>query len=686
MNINVNRAGDSNTEVDFMGARNIGWPLMDCGEIKARIANVIAKIQEAILGCNPLELLSYCHSRAVVHFREPMKGIRKTETPEFFAEMRAVEYIQTCFISIPFDADSCECRKSFDGIIQLLAELYRLSMGSMLFSVQPMISDQIESYGGNMNAALTALCMYNVRGKRHIAYNRAYLATLLPAHDEILNKLYGIDSTKIIDGIEKLLWFLMLGNPPEGREIDESFLNVKPYSADCFDVVKVTGWPYELASDLSLSCGGETDFFSGELSEWIFKDLPIKEKPFFAYDGKIYAFSYHIVSDYFYRALQFAVTKRGKATGVKYTWHQKQCVASESAAEEIFKSLLHGCSVLTKNHYFFGSDGKCFENDLIVRYADVLIIVEVKGAAYPHVSPIDHNDDLMKWYFKQLGEAIIQCNRTADYIRRSGVGGATFSNNEQGSDIIVPYDAQTEIIKIALTVDNVGEIVSSTESLKSFAIDSKGVICLSLDDLIVYLNNFKENQALFLHYLKTRLEATEIPRLFTYDELDHLDSYCGNTDYPKIAKAYLNSGTNCFVNMGDGGEIDATKATLPSIPEVYKEIFNRIVVKSNPQILAITSFLMGFSPKERTVISECIVEGRSQSRHYSHAVSFRNAPRARIGLFVIVSEGGNMVASFKAGCISVAQWEMRVGLHEQFGVLTLEYNDGLESVEYINVV
>ena len=683
MKVDVKGEWNLNTGSNFKKTRDLGGPVFDYGEIKARIANVVAKIRESVLRCNPLELLSYCHSRAVIRFREPMKGIRKVESPELFAEMRAAEYIQTCFISGKCDIGANLSKKSFDDIIQLLAELYRLSMDSLFFSVQPTNSDQVNKEDDNLKTSLTALCMYNVRGKRHIAYNRAYLATLLPAHDEILKKLYGIDSKQIIDGFERLVWFLMFGNPPKKLELDESFLDVKPYSADCFDVVKVTGWPSSLAKDLALPCGGETDFFSGDKAGWIFRDTPIKEKPFFAYDGKIYAFSYHIVCDYFYRALQFAVAKRGRETGIKYVWHTNQCAASEFAAEEIFKSLLPGCSAFTKNYYSL--DGKWFENDLIIRYSDVLIVVEVKGAAYPHVSPIERNCDLLKWYCGQLGDAIAQCNRTVDYIKRSGFGTVEFSDQTHMPDKAVHYDAHTAIIKIALTVDNVGEIASSTESLKSFATDAKGVICLSLDDLIVYFNNFKGNEALFLHYLKTRTDATELSRLFTYDEMDHLDSYCGNVSYPKIVEAYLKSGTNCFANTGAGCEMDTTKVSLPVIPDVYKEIFSAMVKKSNTQILATTIFLLSFSFEERACVARCIVEGREKARKYGHAVSFRNPPQSRIGLFVTVSEGDNQVDQFKEGCINVATREMRAGLHERFGVMTLIYNGGVDHVEYINV-
>ena len=659
-------------------------PLFDYDVIKSRITDVVAKIKESVFRCNPLELLSYCHSRAMIHFRESIKGIRNPETPQFIAEMRAAEYVQTCFVSSSIDATVPDGEYSFDNIIHLVEELYRLSMRALFFTAQSKDVSSEETLENNSETVLTALCMYNVRGKRHIAYNRAYLATLLPVHDEILKKLYGIDSKQIIDGIEKLLWFLMLGNPPELQKIDDSFLDVKPYPADCFDVVKVTAWPCSLANDLALPYCGETDFFRGEKAGWIFKDTPIKEKPFFAYDGKIYAFSYHIVSDYFYRALQFAVAKRGRETGVKYLWHINQCIASELAAEEIFKSLLPGCGIFAKNYYSF--EGKWFENDLIVRYADVLIVVEVKGAAYPHASPIERNSDLLKWYCGQLGEAIAQCNRTVDYIKCSGFGVVEFSNQAQIPDKTVPYDAQTKIIRIALTLDNVGEILSSTESLKSFVTDAKGVICLSLDDLIVYFNNFKGNEALFLHYLKTRTEATELPRLFTYDELDHLDSYCGNVNYPKIAETYLRSGTNCFVNMGAGCEMDTTKVSLPVIPDAYKEIFNVLIRKSNAQILSVTSFLLGFSSEERENISKSIVKGREKARKYGHAVSFRNPPKSPIGLFVTVSEGGNQVDQFKEGCIKVATGEMRAGLHERFGVMTLIYNDELDDVEYINVI
>lgn len=647
----------SNEAKDSM---NDNW--MKC---KGEIDTLVARLKNDIFSCDPLLLLTFCAKKAAEHFRIQFQGRVEAESPRLMAEMRAAEYVQSVLVSLEQNNPEpvAISDEKFDQVIGSLEQVFWYSMRALLYADKFITQSSTQMASGKSETWRTAICMYITRGKRHIAYSKGYLALLLRTHEGILNELYGITVAQVADGFEKLIWQLMLGD----HEDPEHFL------PSAYEVEPITGWPEAFVEDLSLPIYGSQNFLSGDFAGWLFRDSPIKERPFIKIGQKHYAFSYHIVSDYFYRAVQFAVTGRGCALGVKYTWHAGQCKATEGCCAEAMAIILPGGEVLSENFYK-DSNGKWVENDLMVKYCDVVIVVEVKAAALSHASPIDAMDEIAERY-EHIKKAILQCNRTESFLRMS-TSATKFCDHGYHPKAQVEIPKNCKIFKMVVTADNVSEIASCSGSLSGFVGNCQGVVCLSIDDLMVYVNNFKGNPLLFLYYLKVRTKATYIDRMMTYDEMDHLDSFSGNPNYVDVVGNVIGKDMVTFANVGGGCTLDTTKVVLPQIPLEYDQILHILAIDKNTHAFALTDFLLSMSLEEQNHLARNIAKGIDLSCKLGHAVSFRSAAGIPVGLFVTIGSTRASIEEFSSAAFRVARNEVASGTCEKFFMISIECQCG----------
>ena len=639
---------------------NDNW--MKC---KGEIDTLVARLKNDIFSCDPLLLLTFCAKKAAEHFQIQFQGRVEAESPRLMAEMRAAEYVQSVLVSLEQNNPEpvAISDEKFDQVIGSLEQVFWYSIRALLYADKFITQSSTQMASGKSETRRTAICMYITRGKRHIAYSKGYLTLLLRTHEGILNELYGITVAQVADGFEKLIWQLMLGD----HEDPEHFL------PSAYEVEPITGWPETFVEDLSLPIYGAQNFLSGDFAGWLFRDTPIKERPFVKIGAKHYAFSYHIVSDYFYRAVQFAVTKRGRDSGVKYAWRIGQCQATEGCCAEAMKILLPGGEILSENFYR-DSNGKWVENDLIVKYCDVVIVVEVKAAAFSHASPIDAMDEIAERY-KNIKGAIAQCRRSELYLKESAPV-AEFFDNAHALKAQMNISANCQIFKMVVTADNVSEIASCSDSLSGFVGNCQGVICLSIDDLMIYVNNFKGNPLLFLYYLKVRTKATYMERMVTCDEMDHLDSFSGNPNYVDFVENMIDSEQVTFANVGGGCCLDTTKVVLPQIPLEYDQILRVLARDKNTHAFALTDFLLSMSLNEQKLLARDIAKGIDLSRKLGHAVSFRSATDVPVGLFVTIGSTRASIDEFSSAAFRMVRNEVASGTCTKFLVISIECQFG----------
>ena len=601
----------------------IKYSLQGWENVRQNIDAQVETIQQQIRKCNPIRLLLRCNKIAAqdfVDFGDDDSIAIRNEV----GLLRAGEYAQAALFSIAnvFDGseDATKQEQHVTEIIKNIVELYRLSMVIPFFVDGIASAKSFNLQDDKSTVFQRVLSMINVRGKRQDYMQRQYHEVLLRPHDGIFRATYGIGADDIIDGLVRLQWSLRDGlrlkhQVSSGSSILQSeFRNLDvtpPLSLvdELFDVVNVTGWPNELAKDLSSAIGSNTDFYNGDFSGWTIQVPLIKNRPFIEINGRVYAFNHFLLTDNFYRALQSAIKRKD----LKYDWRERQCLASEKEVSRVFSRILPDAKLYLNNHFpRNGGFKEKGENDLIVIYGDALLIVEVKGGYVDYKVPLEKEKDICR-SFQNIDKAIEQCRTTEQYLKSDTC--PILYHEDWTEKAKLNLRGIFKIIKMVITVDDVNEFTSCSDALNKAVRDSSGVICVSLDDLHIYERYFTLMPVLFLCYLMERLSTTYIPAIQVYNELDHLAAFISNPCYAEMSKSFA---TDCmtFINPGSVDELEPylsapfnpdqnIKKPLPYLSQVTAEIFDALSRNVHKNVLEISSFLLGMD----RLTQDCL-EGR----------------------------------------------------------------------------
>lgn len=577
---------------------------------------LVEKIKRASLRFNPLELLAISNKVAI------WENVRLEEGPFVHilpGTVRSGEYFQSVLVSAPECKDFVSIKTENTSLEKLffedLPELYR---GSSIRSTSHILFSNNSDVGlsqSQLSSLGTLQNFYHVRGRRDAFFQHRYYEFLISPHDGILRELYSVSAQQVLDGLDALLNNTRVGlfekYVNRQGELQPSFFHINHILPiqdleKLFNVNYVTGWPQHLIADLSLPIGGGTDFYDTPKEGLPDDDLPIKDKPFIGINGCYYAFNYYILADFFYRALQKCIAKRCMERNIKYEWDKIQAEATESEVEKIFSNLLPKAQTFRNVFYWLDREkGLSSETDLIVLYSDVLLVVEVKGRKRWHDAPLHKSRAIAQKNFLDISSAIKQTRRTEDYIKRLST--CKFYNLEWEELVSIPMTSTRTIFKIVVVLDGVNELTSCKDALEgATGISSEGVLCISIDDLLVYERYFEGKPVLFLLYLKERIRATKLSRLLTFDELDHLAAYVGNINYIDLAIEHLKV-PRTFLNPGSHDELNALFAAIgnpnknikiphPKYSHRLDSIFSFLDKKKPFDILRISSFLMKLPP------------------------------------------------------------------------------------------
>lgn len=240
------------------------------------------------------------------------------------------------------------------------------------------------------------------------------------------------------------------------------------------------------------------------------------------------------------------------------------------------------------------------ENDLIVLYDDVLIIVEVKAGSFVYTPPILDFHAHIKSYKSLIEKADWQCQRTKDYL--TGKSQPLLYNENHKVKAVIDMDKISSIFMMSVTIDNINAFAAKAEKLHFMQLKSNA-ISIAVDDLMVYREYFN-SPLMFLHFLQQRSLATQESKLALNDELDHLgmyikhNCYCFQTDIIPPGSVgnfigYREDLDNYFCKLYHPQL--SPKKPLPNIPDLFLRIIHYLEVESIEGRSSIANYFLNFS-------------------------------------------------------------------------------------------
>lgn len=556
---------------------------------KLNIDKTIVFIRKALGELDALDLLNYAALMA-------MFGRARIGDSEFDSEMdflqemypeRATEYIQSLFVvsdavihanNEQLGADDVEFEAKANRI---LVAIENLIDDINQFLVSWAISFREKSKDDDLaRFILESQTLYMVRGNRYRSHQIEFYAQLLDGHSEELDEVFGITGKEVLEGIVSIENAILCGRAEalkklailaEGTDFfSEGFEYVgdrvkyeieeclnKAFLFDCYDVAELTSWPDSLIQALSYGIGsGDWPQPYGEYRYWPITYLPVKRRPFIRVDGRSYCFDYYSLMDNFYRSLYWALC--GEDGSIKQKWQEKQKNASEKAVADLFLEMLPGCRVYQGNYYpnVRGRRKSGYsENDMIVIYKNVLLIIEVKAGSFVYTPPIVDYQSHIKSYKTLIEQADHQCERTVRYIHecdRLNNHIVELFDSQGKARAIIDLKQIAQMFELSVTVDNINSFAARADRIHFLELGC-GAISIAIDDLMVYRDYFVEPGE-FIEYLEIRKKATQNERLALIDELDHLGLYAYYKNYNEYIKTIPEA--NSLFLTGYRGAID----------------------------------------------------------------------------------------------------------------------------------
>ena len=615
---------------------------------KAKIDMLVKTAQEAIVACEPLALLQYARTHSIMSYIGNRSEVEFSED-EIIAQ-RMVEYIHATFTSFEVKGfqtiDEQQRQEAMDAAINSIYELYK-GCNQFYYYWTTRLLEQENIEKELVEFIFLAQNMYHVRGNRYQIFQLEPLKRLLRPHDAILTELFGLTAEDVLTGLGKLEYALSQGvgdawtslldswdmfnqlvEEKDESVSEESFTEVlnslrndvkiqdnldAAMGLGLNDVKKITGWSDNFINTLTANENSQDrwkndSYYSG----WPIIQLPITEKPFVSINGVAYVFDYYNLFDHFYRIIQKEIKRQKKSYENNWSDYQKQ--ASEEMVSELFLKLLPGASCLLDNYYYpTGSKKSRIENDLMILYEDILLIIEVKAGSFPVTPPISDYRAHIKAYQSLVEKADHQCDSVKRYIENTD--NPIFYTEERQEKITINKNEIRKIYTFSVTVDNINSFASRAEKL-SFLHLKSNAISISIDDLLSYVAYF-DSPLYFLHFLEHREAATQTKELSLNDELDHLGLYIHHNAYPMYIKSISKKGARNFIhgyrqsldhylNSLYHPELEVEKPKQ-NIPDIIRKIVDFAESSSVVGKILLSSAFLNLSTEAKEEIVEMIV-------------------------------------------------------------------------------
>lgn len=621
-------------------------------KIKKKINRRISSIRKQISKCDPVQLLSFSSDMFLMSNLGISSEIELSSESIFVSRM--TEYIQSIIASTPIKHKPSKKDPSFRffRIQKQLVDLHK-QIQYFYFCWSACFDKLFPDYTDDLkHVVFESQLLYLVRGQRYQFLEFEYYDRLLAVHNEVFIGTFGISSNEIVEGIKKLQHALSQGKidaisnlselmdsyfesgetdvakfneiyPDAGRDFAENFLGTR-----LRDVINITGWPEKFVKLLSWEVNECKDFFDEkDFSGWPIVDLPIQKRPFIKIGDQYYCFDYYSFIDNFYRALQKAVSREIPS----YRWSDFQKEASEQMVADVFSQILPGCSVLRDNYYPINKSlKKLAENDLLVQYGNVLLIVEVKAGSFVYTAPLTDFESHIVSYQNLIEKADKQCKNTYDYLLSSDE--AIIYNQDASIKSKLNMCQIKDIFTISMTIDNINDYAARVEKLKFLELKSKA-ICISIDDLMVY-REFFDSPLVFLHFLQQRRQATQENKLALSDELDHLGMYIEHNmyciqlqDYPDDAHirfyGYREELDNYFCKLYHP-QLCPPKPSL-KIPDLFSKIINYLEKSDLVDRIQASNYLLNFSTDAKEQLCKTVEYALQRQSQIKRMLSFGTA-------------------------------------------------------------
>lgn len=370
---------------------------------------------------------------------------------------------------------------------------------------------------------------------------------------------------------------------------------------------------------ISVEYGDNKEFIGdSKFIRWPLNDSIAHLKPFIRHADNYYlpnsSHAFHS-----FRTIIEDLIRRADADYLRLTYYPtRHAVTMKMTVQSLSRVFGESC-VYSELYYTLAGAASPAELDVLVKYGDVLLFVEAKGAAMSASARRGGVKRLVENLDSIVGEAFDQGLRAKNYLTSQEV--ATFSN-KRGREILRLRSADfTDLTIINVTLEQLWSLSVNHQRLEEAGLlDGKGRFwSISIGDLIAVVDVL-QRPSLFLHFLHRRLEIAKLGRVQAHDELDFLmhyverGLYASEFDKGPEANVLLASFTgkldNYYMRLEEG--LPAIKPFVP-IPGELSKVLASIEWHPGHRGVALMLSLLEFDERGREDIATKLEEMNERS-------------------------------------------------------------------------
>lgn len=610
--------------------------------------NKIKMLLDIVKQYSPLAILKRCYEE-IMHYCLISENQGCTNS-DLEALQNVLPYLQSIIYSVQLNDNPKETIEEniFQSLIETAKAIYMSTNILLMFDENEDTNNTIDEL--QLKARLEWL---NIKGKRYRCHELTHLQELLKPHNEVFLETFDMSVVNFIENLKNLEYSIIRGyfeaweilgdahkefcknaddNPALNIEqllylqmdddrINNAFAKICGY--DLFDLQVSANFSEKLLEKFSCGVGENENFGVGKYAHLPIKKVPVSEKPFLKYQDKYYCFEIQSLYDNLYRNIERIILEENPSYQNK--WNKIQGKTCQSITVNLFKNILPQATYLENNYYL--SQDNWIENDLLILFDKVAIIVEIKGGKFKTKSPITDYVNYKQSIIKLLEEPINQASRIETLLEKDSKITFYNSNKNQNDSNIKYVLEQNKIEKVFLcsvSLDNFNTIANNIPMLREngFNIPHNVPIWgLSIDELRVYSHLFEQESLTFLHFLQKRVNASNSPEIDLNDELDHLALYFEFNDYIQHTKELMNEKNITNITYCDyTKDIDeyfikqeryyqeSERPLKPKqkMPVELRELINLIQAKEQSGCFHVVSAMLDFSGNGRDYLIHLI--------------------------------------------------------------------------------
>lgn len=410
------------------------------------------------------------------------------------------------------------------------------------------------------------------------------------------------------------------------------------FTSAIFDITELTALPKSFLSLLSVRPG---ESVLTTLTGPNYDDLSplstsvLHYKPFLEVDGRFYTFYHSGFEDRIGEIVEADLfNKRPDKVSVM---SKRRSDRVESDANDLLTSIIRP-DFAFQNVYYPNPDevGNITELDILIGVDDVLFLVEIKAGGFSESASRGAPRSMEKEFSDLIIEGQRQSERAEKYIK-SADEVVFFDETGKREVHRIRHDQFRRIFRVVVTREDLGWVGAriAVLSILDPNLSKSFPWHVSIDDLRVVAELFKNDEIRFMHYLEQRLRASSETILTQHDELDHVALYNSINFYHELPVTGMDKMTFDGSYMRDIDHYFAEKAAGGSsaIPTQKMSVKMRALIRALgdshiPGRFEAGSIVLSMDGEARKGLEECldiIDTSRKEGRQRTFRMPFSKA-------------------------------------------------------------